>query len=108
MSDIIFNHQAIHSPYHDVRKVQKEIKPGSDPENKRQSLSNHISLTRGMWLHVIMLLHAALYPVPITVEKYLIPFWIPACTDIFEYASFDIPTQIKVNRRKTNRDNSQR
>lgn len=74
MSDIIFNHQAIHSPYHDVRKVQKEIKPGSDPENRRQSLSNHISLTRGMCLHVIMLLHAALYPVPITVEKYLIPF----------------------------------
>lgn len=94
MSDIIFNHQAIHSPYHDVRKVQKEIKPGSDPENRRQSLSNHISLTRGMWLHVLMLLHAALYPVPITVEKYLIPFWIPACTHIFEYASFDIPTQI--------------
>lgn len=40
MSDIIFNHQAIHSPYHDVRKVQKEIKPGSDPENRRQSLIN--------------------------------------------------------------------
>lgn len=107
MSDIIFNHQAIHSPYHDVRKVQKEIKPGSDPENRRQSLSYHISLTRGMWLHVIMLLHAALYPVPITVEKYLIPFWIPACTHIFEYASFDID-RYKVNRRKTNRDNSQR
>lgn len=83
MSDIIFNHQAIHSPYHDVRKVQKEIKPGSDPENRRQSLSNHISLTRGMWLHVIMLLHAALYPVPITVEKYLIPFWIPAYTQSY-------------------------
>lgn len=88
MSDIIFNHQAIHSPYHDVRKVQKEIKPGSDPENRRQSLSNHISLTRGMWLHVIMLLHAALYPVPITVEKYLIPFWIPACTQSYIWICF--------------------
>lgn len=95
MSDIIFNHQAIHSPYHDVREVQKEIKPGSDPENRRQSLSIHISLTRGMWLHVIMLLHAALYPVPITVEKYLIPFWIPACTYIWICFFWHSHTDIK-------------
>lgn len=40
MSDIIFNHQAIHSPYHDVRKVQKEIKPGSDPAKFGPHLGN--------------------------------------------------------------------
>lgn len=35
MFDIIFNYQVIYSLYYDVRKVQKEIKLGSDFENRR-------------------------------------------------------------------------
>lgn len=90
VSDIIFNQQAIHSPYHNVRKVHKEIKPCSNPGNRWQCLLNHISLVTS----VMILLYAGLYSDPITVEKYWIPFQIPACTHIFEYASFDIHTQI--------------